>query len=183
MGGVPAFPQGFSEYDRIPGSTPDEDPTPGDASHSTVAGTLTAIERPECLALMATQPVGRLAFTRHALPDVIPVNFVLRGSTVLLRLRSNSLVARLIRDAVVAFQVDQIDVAGRSGWSVTVVGQARAVEPVGVYRDSLAQGQFWLTDPDALLVAISTERIAGRRLWHASAPIPSDGEFRDTELD
>ena len=125
---------------------------------------LTVIGRAECLALLGTRPVGRLAFTRQALPDVIPVNYVLHGSTVLIRLQSGSTVARSVRDAVVAFEVDDLDPVARSGWSVTLVGQARAVEPDDALHEALGRFESWLAEPRDLLVAIGTDRITGRRL-------------------
>jgi uncharacterized protein len=124
------------------------------------------LDRAECLALLATQPVGRLAFTRRALPDVIPVNFLMSGSDVLIRLDPRSSVARAVRDSVVAFEVDDVDPGTRTGWSVTVVGQATAHHSVaGVAEVAGVAGPVpWAPGERDLLIRISTERITGRRL-------------------
>jgi hypothetical protein len=66
---------------------------------------------------------------------------------------------------VVAFQVDEFDSAGTSGWSVLVVGTARLVSDPDERALLDAAGiRSWVTDPAARYVAISVERITGRRL-------------------
>jgi uncharacterized protein len=126
----------------------------------TTNGLLSRLGREECLALISTQHIGRLAFTRRALPDLIPVNFILSGSDVLIRLERTSSVAAAVRDAVVAFEVDNIDPVARSGWSVTVVGQARPIDPAGRYGRPLPEP--WAPGVRDELLRIDTDRVAGR---------------------
>ncbi|MEU0221821.1 pyridoxamine 5'-phosphate oxidase family protein, partial [Streptomyces sp. NPDC006265] len=86
------------------------------------------LERQECLRLMAKVPVGRIVYTRRALPAVLPVNFSLDGDgAVLLRTSAASELVRAIDGAVVAFEADDVDAARHSGWSVVVTGSATAV--------------------------------------------------------
>jgi uncharacterized protein len=128
-------------------------------------GVLSPIAPAECLSLMATRPVGRLAFTRSALPDIIPVNFVLHERTVLIRLDEDSSVARAVQDAVVAFEVDDLDVEDRSGWSVTVIGPARRWSGAGTGASGEVAGlRSWAAGARNLVMAIGTERVSGRRL-------------------
>ena len=120
-----------------------------------LCGESAPLERNESLALLATGQVGRLAFTRRALPDIVPVNFVLRGEDLLIRLDPSSFVAQAVRGAVVAFEVDDLDLAGKGSWSVTVVGSS-AVDETGA--------EEWEGGNPALLMRIGTEFISGRRL-------------------
>jgi len=46
---------------------------------------LTQLRRDECLKLMASVPVGRVIYTRRALPAVEPVNFALDHGDIVLR--------------------------------------------------------------------------------------------------
>ncbi len=93
------------------------------------------LSREECLRLLAVTPIGRLVFTHRALPAVQPVNFVLDGETVVIRTAIGSRLAAATRDAVVAFEIDDIDARTGSGWSVTVLGRARGVsDPEEVAR-------------------------------------------------
>jgi nitroimidazol reductase NimA-like FMN-containing flavoprotein (pyridoxamine 5'-phosphate oxidase superfamily) len=105
---------------------------------------LAQLDRTTCLARLGTQPFGRLVFTHRALPDVLPVNYRLDGESLLIQLRSRSAAAAGTRDSVVAFDVDDIDIATRSGWSVTVVGHAHEI-----------------TDPSELRQAQSLDLVPG----------------------
>jgi hypothetical protein len=90
---------------------------------------LEVLDRIECLALMRSVPVGRIVFTERALPAIQPVGFVLdddRGRCVVIATAPWSRLAAATRDSIVAFQTDAFDAADGTGWSVTVVGWARA---------------------------------------------------------
>ena len=78
---------------------------------------LRQLSRDECLALMASVPVGRIIYTRRALPAVELVNFALDRSGKL---------AAAARGTGVAFHAAHLDLAGQSGWSVTAIGPACA---------------------------------------------------------
>jgi uncharacterized protein len=81
----------------------------------------------ECLRLLATVPIGRICYTRQALPAVEPVNFTLHDGAIVIRTDAGGKLAAAIRRTVVAFQTDDLDPALRSGWSVTVVGRCEEV--------------------------------------------------------
>jgi uncharacterized protein len=126
---------------------------------------LTPLDRRTCLALLASRPVGRLIFTHRALPDVLPVNYRLEGETLLIRLNSGSVAASAIRDAVVAFEVDEIDTGSRTGWSVTVVGHAHEItETAELRRVQALDLVTWVADKRDHFVCVDAERITGRRL-------------------
>jgi nitroimidazol reductase NimA-like FMN-containing flavoprotein (pyridoxamine 5'-phosphate oxidase superfamily) len=88
---------------------------------------LRVLSRAECMELLASAPIGRIVFTDRALPAIQPVNYALDGERLVIRTRSGSKLAAAIRDTVVALEADAFDPTGRTGWSVTVVGHARAV--------------------------------------------------------
>ncbi|MEQ4209995.1 pyridoxamine 5'-phosphate oxidase family protein [Actinopolymorpha sp. B9G3] len=81
----------------------------------------------ECLRLLDGALVGRVVFTDKTLPSVQPVNFVLDGDAVIIRTAVGSDLARAVRDAVVAFEVDDIDLEQWRGWSVNAIGRAEVV--------------------------------------------------------
>ena len=139
---------------------------PGNQSPAAFApGALTELDRAECLALLAGRPVGRLVFTHRALPDVIPVNYRLDGENLLIRLGSGSTAAVATRDTVVAFEVDDIDVAARTGWSVTIVGRAHEITEVDELKRAQALGlTSWAGDDRDHFVHVAVEKVTGRRL-------------------
>lgn len=89
--------------------------------------TLEALERDECLRLLATAPVGRIGVTIGALPAILPVNFALVGSHVVVRTVPGTKLDAAMRHAVVAFEADGYALDGSSGWSVLVRGHCSEV--------------------------------------------------------
>src|SRR5579862_2130276 len=89
--------------------------------------TLDQLPRDECLRLVGQVPLGRIVYTRQALPAVELVNFTLDNGEIVIRTDSSGKLAAATRGAVVAFEADSVDTAAHSGWSVTIVGYAEAV--------------------------------------------------------
>jgi hypothetical protein len=88
---------------------------------------LKCLERDECLRLLGTVPVGRVIYTRQALPAVELVNFALDGGDIIFKTGDSGKLGAAVYGAVVAFEADNLDLMQRTGWSVTVVGQCQAV--------------------------------------------------------
>ena len=83
---------------------------------------LVTMSRAECLAAIATEPVGRLAVTTpDGFPMVVPVNFVLDGDVVVFRSGPGTKMTHA-KDKV-SFEVDHIDLVEQTGWSVLVRGR------------------------------------------------------------
>lgn len=83
-----------------------------------------AMESAECWQRLAAGVVGRVVFTEGAMPAIRPVNYVVVGGHILLRLSRDGLAARL-DGQVVAFEIDEVDPEMAAGWSVVVTGTAR----------------------------------------------------------
>ena len=92
---------------------------------------LEELSRAECLRLLATVAIGRISYTRKALPAVEPVNFALDDGTIVVRTDAGAKLAAAADRTVVAFQADHLDLVLRSGWSVTVVGRCEEVAGAG----------------------------------------------------
>lgn len=118
----------------------------------------------ECLRLLDTVAFGRLVYTAHALPAVRLVRFAVRESTVVVRVLDSD-VAKAVRDAVVAFQADEIFAEFGDGWSVTVVGHATAVKD-GAELAKLAglRPWPWGIQQDGAYVRIAVEVVSGVRV-------------------
>lgn len=87
------------------------------------------LTRAECLELLRTQDVGRVVLTLDALPVVVPVGYQLQDGGIVLRTHTDSRLVAAAVNAIVAFQVDDLDGVDGEGWSVTVTGAARPLEP------------------------------------------------------
>ncbi|MFD0899183.1 pyridoxamine 5'-phosphate oxidase family protein [Actinomadura sediminis] len=128
-------------------------------------GGLQILDDEECRSLLATAPLGRIVFTDRALPAVQPVNFVLADGDVVIRTSPHSRLAAAARDAVVAFEIDAFDAAARTGWSVVVVGHARAVadpSELAALRDLPLRS--WAPGEHGHFIRVHPEIITGRRL-------------------
>ena len=127
---------------------------------------LETLDRDECLKLLATVPVGRIGVTIGALPVVLPVNFALVGSNIVIRTVPGTKLDAATRRAVVAFEVDSFAQDGSWGWSVLVQGVCAEVADAAE-RASLAASAVpaWaFTDGVAeRFVRIETSFVNGRR--------------------
>jgi nitroimidazol reductase NimA-like FMN-containing flavoprotein (pyridoxamine 5'-phosphate oxidase superfamily) len=130
-----------------------------------VTAELLELTRQECLGLLGAAIIGRVIFTDEALPAAQPVTFVLDGEEVVFRTANGSKLAAAIRHAVIGFQVDEIDISARVGWSVLGVGEAyevvhpgRLAELAGRHTDP------WVIGHDAHTISVSLQIITGRRL-------------------
>lgn len=144
-------------------------PTPATLDDETVdRNGLTVLGREESLALLATKRVGRISVTMRALPTILPVNYVLDAETesIVFRTGYGTKLAAAGRNAVVAFEIDDIDEDTRSGWSVVVIGTAIEVtDPVDLARIARLPLSPWLPDADlSHTIAIPIVHLAGRRL-------------------
>jgi len=131
--------------------------------------TLSELPRAEALQLLASVPVGRIVFTHQALPAIRPVNHLVEDGNIVIGLTASSAVALSSRagGTVVAYEADSLDLAGRSGWTVIVVGVARLeldAEAVLRYRARLRP---WLSGAMAEILTISSEIVTGYRLGPA----------------
>ncbi|HEY7043280.1 MAG TPA: pyridoxamine 5'-phosphate oxidase family protein [Nocardioidaceae bacterium] len=129
---------------------------------------LEELARAECVRLLGSKSVGRVAFVAEGSPVVLPVNYVSSDGMVYFRTSTHNVMAAHLLDAAAAFQVDDVDEFMESGWSVLVQGWAEFLDPeveteYGLER--LAHRiEPWAAGARYLLVRIKPERISGRRL-------------------
>jgi nitroimidazol reductase NimA-like FMN-containing flavoprotein (pyridoxamine 5'-phosphate oxidase superfamily) len=126
---------------------------------------LEVLSHEECLRLLGSAVLGRVAVTTAALPTILPVNFRFDGRRILIRTGRGTKLDAATRDAVVAFEVDDVEPGSRTGWSVVVTGVAR--ELVDPYELAEARRQpldRWAPGDHHRVVAISTDVVSGRRI-------------------
>ena len=125
------------------------------------------IDRDECVRLLRTQVVGRIAFVSGRDADVLPVNYALDGDAVVLATATGSKLWSAERGPV-AFEVDDTDPATRSGWSVVVHGLAQEITeldaPGLVARLRALPLNPWAGGERPHLVRIAPQTITGRRV-------------------
>ncbi|MHC5907971.1 pyridoxamine 5'-phosphate oxidase family protein [Streptomyces sp. S6] len=128
----------------------------------------------EALRLLGSVSLGRVVFTRQALPTVRPVNHVLVDGALVIRTHERAaLTLHAGHDdgagVVVAYEADDIDPWTHLGWSVVVTGYARLVtDPRELARyDALLRP--WVDRTMEHAVRIQPALVTGIRLTADSA--------------
>ena len=124
----------------------------------------------QCLSLLRSRPLGRLAYQAAGTPVVVPVNHLVDGSTVVLRTVAGGKLDVGLAGKPVAFQLDDHDPARGTGWSVLVQGRAEIVddpELLARYDDQL--DSWAISDStEVSWLRIVPDEVSGRRLRRAS---------------
>ena len=81
----------------------------------------------ECRRLIEDGGVGRVAFQSGSGQHIVPVNFQLDGDSIVFRTTPYSELGRLAPGSEAAFEVDELDVGNKSGWSVVAKGPLERV--------------------------------------------------------
>ncbi|MFJ6648408.1 pyridoxamine 5'-phosphate oxidase family protein [Streptomyces sp. NPDC091290] len=120
----------------------------------------------EALRLLGSVSLGRIVFTRHALPMVRPVNHVLDGGDIVIRTHEGAaLTSRTERagdpGVVVAYEADAIDPRTHLGWSVVVTGYARLVTDPEDLARCLALVRPWVDQAMDQAVRIRPDLVTG----------------------
>jgi nitroimidazol reductase NimA-like FMN-containing flavoprotein (pyridoxamine 5'-phosphate oxidase superfamily) len=123
------------------------------------------LTRTESWELLAGAPMGRIVFTRHALPAVRPVNHLVDGNAVIFRSNLGAAIAGRAREgAVVCYEADDIDPVRHTGWSVIVTGMARLVlDPAAVRRYQRVLTP-WADGQMDQVIAVTPQIVTGLRL-------------------
>ncbi len=133
--------------------------------------TIESLDEAECLRLIAPGGIGRIAYASRFGPAVLPVNYKLHDGAIVFRTALHSALDEDLRTGIaeaeykVAFEIDELDMARRQGWSVLVQGPAHRVESEAE-RASAAQAgvEAWAGGDRELFVRIIPQRVTGRRI-------------------
>ena len=119
----------------------------------------------ECLALLSSQEVGRIAFAFEDRIEIFPINYGLEGAVIVFRTSPGTKLEAVPKTAV-AFEADSWDSETGIGWSVVARGPAEEVTTnVGRVAEHLrwvpvhpvAPGERWHW------LAVKPTEITGRR--------------------
>ena len=118
-----------------------------------------------CLQLLGSHSVGRIAVVVDRFPIVFPVNYRLVTDPepyLAIRTRPGGSVDRSASH--VAFEIDGIDAAAHTGWSVLVRGGVRELADDDAEVRSLIDPHPWLLDERDRWLAVQPLTITGRML-------------------
>lgn len=134
----------------------------------------------EALRLLGSVSLGRIVFTRHALPTVRPVNHVLDGGDIVIRTYEGAALTSQGPGAdstgvVVAYEADAIDPDTHLGWSVVVTGYARLVTDTDELDRIQGMLEPWASQPGTdHAVRIHPDLVAGVLLTATRGALDDD---------
>jgi hypothetical protein len=121
---------------------------------------LRVLTRADCLQLLGTVNVGRVALSHRALPMILPVHFRLRDDDrIIIRTTVGTTLARATDRAVVAFEAEGPPGAIVPSWSVVVHG-------VAMHAESLVLAASGRID-----IAIGVDEATGREVLDTTDPM------------
>ncbi|WP_328564399.1 pyridoxamine 5'-phosphate oxidase family protein [Streptomyces coelicoflavus] len=126
----------------------------------------------EALALLGSVSLGRVVFTRQALPTIRPVNHILDNGDIVIRTHEGAALTSRTQNAgdpgvVVAYEADSIDPDTHLGWSVVVTGYARPVTDPGELTRFQALLRPWADRAMDYAIRIVPDLVTGVRLTEA----------------
>ena len=137
------------------------------------APSMDVLSTEECYDLLRTQEIGRLGVNAEHYPLIVPVNYGMDGTTLVIRTQPGTKLAAADH-ANVTFEVDEIDPRTRSGWSVLVRGLAeRLTGRAGgeVVLRTLAVGVSpWAPGEYGIWLRLIPHAISGRRIVPGQLP-------------
>jgi nitroimidazol reductase NimA-like FMN-containing flavoprotein (pyridoxamine 5'-phosphate oxidase superfamily) len=125
---------------------------------------LEVLAEAECRALLAANQVGRVAVVVDGQPAICPVYYVVDGDSIVVR--TNWPLLTRACPALVAFQIDGVDVGLQSGWSLMVQGMAHdltdALDPASEHLQTVPVSP-WAPGPEPRLLRLVPRTITGHR--------------------
>ena len=133
--------------------------------------TIEILDEDECLRLIAPGGIGRIAYDSRFGHAVLPVNYKLHNGAIVFRTALHSALDEDLQTGIagaeyhVAFEIDELDMPGRQGWSVLIQGPAHRVESEQERASALQAGvENWAPGDRELFVRIVPSRVTGRRI-------------------
>ena len=125
----------------------------------------------ESLGLIEQAQIGRIGFSGRYGPIVWPVDYKVVDGSVVFRVAVGSSIGEDLRTGIadaeykVAFEIDEIDAATRTGWSVMIQGAAHHVDDEQERQAVLGAGiEPWPGGQREQFVQIRPTVISGRRI-------------------
>jgi len=126
----------------------------------------------ECLDLLHTKKLGRIALATPAGLRIFPVNYVMHGDAIVFRTVPYGIIANNAHGAKVAFEVDDVDEELRSGWSVLASGPCRRMEDSSEVRQVRDHDDPvpWAEGTRILYFRLDWTDLTGRQLGSVARP-------------
>ena len=122
------------------------------------------IGRQQCLDLIESHHLGRIAWQAADLPQILPITYAMLQGSIYFRTLPDGILAELAQPTSVALEVDELDQQTRTGWSIVLYGHSSAVREPDELADLWASDSLvpWASGNRTLYIRIRPDRVAGR---------------------
>ncbi|HEX3207688.1 MAG TPA: pyridoxamine 5'-phosphate oxidase family protein [Propionibacteriaceae bacterium] len=123
-----------------------------------------ALGREQCLDLLESNHLGRVAWQAADLPQILPVTYATHQGSVYFRTTPDGILSELAQPTRVALEVDELDQQTRSGWSIVLHGRTSAVSEPDALANLWAADSLvpWAGGNRTLFICIRPDRVSGR---------------------
>ena len=119
--------------------------------------------RRQCMDLLSQSHLARIAWQAADAQQILPITYTVFEGLIYFRTSPYSILSELLRPTPIALEVDELDQRTRTGWSVVVHGQSRAVaEPAEVTRLWANDPVPWAPGGRNLFIEITPTQVTGR---------------------
>lgn len=120
----------------------------------------------ECESLLRAGVAGRIAVSTPDGPHIIPVNYSVVDSAIVVRTSPYSVLGTHGRNTVLAFEIDHFDHEQQHGWSVAARGRSEVVTDTDELEHIRATWapRPWASGARNLYLRIRWNEVTGRRL-------------------
>jgi uncharacterized protein len=132
---------------------------------ATAASAIEVLPEETCARLLRDHEVGRLAFVVGGQPEIFPVNYAMDGEVIVVRTAPGTKLRHLPHRRV-AFEIDGLDGATGTAWSVVVKGLAEdataRIDPFAAHHRD-APVHTWAPGERNHSLVIYPATVSGRR--------------------
>jgi len=120
----------------------------------------------ECVDLLSSRDVGRVAMATPEGPRIVPVSYALHGDAIVFRTAPYTELSTYGWNTDLAFEVDGLDQDAHRGWSVVALGRGHVVEDTEEVADIRAacEPRPWAAGSRNLYVKLAWRSLTGRRV-------------------
>ena len=127
-------------------------------------GTVGSLSAARCQELLEGGEVGRVGWSAAHGPQIFPVSYAWYDDLIVFRTSPYGILSELSRRTQVVFEVDHLDEASHTGWSVLARGYATGIaSPAQLARLWTVDGaEPWATGIRNVFIGISVSQLSGR---------------------
>jgi nitroimidazol reductase NimA-like FMN-containing flavoprotein (pyridoxamine 5'-phosphate oxidase superfamily) len=126
-------------------------------------GRLAELTAYECWGLLDSEEIARVAWHGRDGVAIVPVNYTVADGSLWFRTSPSSTLGRECAGQALAIEMDHLDRATRSAWSVVVSGVGELVDAADV-PDVLAGLHVWPSGNRPLFIRVEPDDVTGRKL-------------------